>query len=200
MTQWSLSGTYFETCNCEVACPCVFTSPPTQGDCTALVAWHIKKGKFDNLALDGLNVALLVYAPSTMVESKWKVAAYLDDKANEAQKNALLTIYSGQAGGHPAMLASFIGEILGVKSVPMQYRGNGKNRSLEIPGIIDAEIEALEGQNGNPVTIDNHILCIAPGEPVTVARSNHFRLADYGYDWKLSGRNGFLSDFTYSGA
>src|SRR6185437_12272447 len=188
MTQWSLSGTYFETCNCEVACPCVFTSPPTQGDCTALVAWHIKKGKFDNLALDGLNVALLVYAPSTMVESKWKVAAYLDDKANEAQKNALLTIYSGQAGGHPAMLASFIGEILGVKSVPMQYRGNGKNRSLEIPGIIDAEIEALEGQNGNPVTIDNHILCIAPGEPVTVARSNHFRLADYGYDWKLSGR------------
>lgn len=200
MTQWSLSGTYFETCNCEVACPCVFTSPPTQGDCTALVAWHIKEGKFDNLVLDGLDVALLVYAPSTMVESKWKVAAYLDDKANEAQKNALLAIYSGQAGGHPAMLASFIGEILGVKSVPMQYRGDGKNRSLEIPGIIDAEIKALEGQNGNPVTIDNHILCIAPGEPVTVARSNHFRLADYGYDWKLSGRNGFLSDFTYSGA
>lgn len=200
MTQWNLSGTYFETCNCEAACPCVFTSPPTHGDCTALVAWHIKQGKFGDVALDGLNVALLVYAPSTMVETKWKVAAYLDDKANEAQKNALLMIFSGQAGGHPAMLASFIGEILGAKSVPMTYRGSGKSRSLEVPGIIDAEIEVLEGHNGNPINIDNHPVCIAPGEPVTVARSKHFRLSDYGYDWKLSGRNGFMSNFAYSDA
>jgi hypothetical protein len=24
--QWNLTGTYFETCNCEAACPCVFLS------------------------------------------------------------------------------------------------------------------------------------------------------------------------------
>jgi len=28
-----------------------------------------------------------------MAENKWKVAAYVDDKASEAQKNALLTIF-----------------------------------------------------------------------------------------------------------
>lgn len=200
MTQWNLSGTYFETCNCEAACPCVFASPPTQGDCTALVAWHVKKGTFGEVTLDGLNVALLVHAPGNMAETKWKVAAYVDDKASEAQKNGLLTIFSGQAGGHPAMLASFIGEFLGAKSVPMKYKGNGKGRSLEIPGIADAEIEVVEGQGGNPITIDNHPICIAPGEPLTVARSKHFRLSDYGYDWKLSGRNGFISNFAYSDA
>lgn len=200
MTQWNLSGTYFETCNCEAACPCVFASPPTQGDCTALVAWHVKKGTFGEVTLDGLNVALLVHAPGNMAETKWKVAAYVDDKASEAQKNGLLTIFSGQAGGHPAMLASFIGEFLGAKSVPMKYKGNGKSRSLEIPGIADAEIEVVEGQGGNPITIDNHPICIAPGEPLTVARSKHFRLSDYGYDWKLSGRNGFISNFAYSDA
>jgi len=197
MTQWSLAGTYFETCNCEAACPCVFTSPPTQGDCTALVAWHINKGRFGEVALDGLNVALAVHAPGTMVRTKWKVAAYFDDNASDAQNEALHAIFSGKAGGHPAVLASFIGEIVGVKNVPMRYRADGKNSSLSIPGIAEAEIEALEGQGGQPIRIDNHPLCIAPGKPATVARSKNFHYTDFGFDWKLSGRNGFISDFTY---
>ncbi len=44
--KWNLSGTYFETCNCEVACPCVFLSPPSTGECTVLVAWHVDKGRY----------------------------------------------------------------------------------------------------------------------------------------------------------
>lgn len=197
MTQWKLAGTYFETCNCEAACPCVFTSPPTQGDCTALVAWHITKGKFGEIALDGLNVALAVHAPGTMVQTKWKAAAYFDDNASQAQNEALHLIFSGKAGGHPAVLASFIGEIVGVKNVPMRYRADGKNSSLSIPGIAEAEIVALEGQGGQPIRIVNHPLCIAPGEPATVARSKSFRLTDSGFDWAVSGRTGFMSDFAY---
>jgi hypothetical protein len=198
MTQWNLSGTYFETCNCEAACPCVFTSPPTEGDCTVLVAWHIDKGKFGDVALDGLNVALAVHAPGHMMQTKWKAAAYFDDKASAAQNDALHAIFGGKAGGHPAMLASFIGEIVGAKNVPMKYKANGKQASLTIPGIAEAEIEALEGQGGKPITVDNHPLCIAPGTPATVGRSKHFTFSDFGMDWKLSGRNGFLSDFAYS--
>jgi hypothetical protein len=200
MTQWTLTGTYFETCNCDAACPCAFGSAPSEGFCNAIVAWHINHGGFGDLALDGLNVVLLVDATGNMAEGKWKVAAYIDQKASEAQKSALLTIFSGQAGGHPAVLASFVGEFIGTKIVPMQYEGSGRNRTLKIPGIVDAELEALEGQDGKPITIENHPLCVAPREPATVARSKHFQLSDYGYDWKLSGRNGYLSNFTYTSA
>lgn len=200
MTEWKLSGTYFETCNCEAACPCVFTSPPTEGDCTALVAWHINEGRFGDTRLDGLNVALAVHAPGTMVETRWKVAAYFDDRASQAQNDALHQIFGGKAGGHPAVLASFIGELLGARNVPMRFEGTGKNASLTIPGIADAEIETLAGQGGAPITIANHPLAIAPGEPATVARSKHFRFTDFGLDWTLSGRNGFLSAFTYQSA
>ncbi|MFP6650784.1 MAG: DUF1326 domain-containing protein, partial [Dehalococcoidia bacterium] len=56
-TKWSISGTYFEACNCEIACPCVFLSAPTDEDCTVLIAWHIESGSFGDTALDGLNVA-----------------------------------------------------------------------------------------------------------------------------------------------
>ncbi len=198
MTQWELKGGYFETCNCEAACPCVFTSPPTHGDCTALIAWHIEQGKYGDIALDGLNAALAVHAPGTMVETKWTAAAYFDERADEAQTQALHTIFSGQAGGHPAVLASFVGKMLGAKTVPMHYRSDGKKSSLTIPEIADAEIELLEGQGGGPITIAGHPLCIAPGEPAKVARSKHFRLTDYDWKWKLSGRTGFVSPFAYA--
>jgi len=197
MTQWNLSGTYFETCNCEVACPCIFAGPPSHGECTALVAWHIDQGRFGDLALSGLNVAMAVHAPGHMLQDPWKVVAYFDDKASAAQAEALHAIFGGKAGGHPAMLASFVGELVAARSVPIHYRQDGKQAALSIPGVTEAEIDAIEGQGGAPVTISNHPVCIAPGVPAVTARSKHFQLQDAGFDWKLSGRNGFMSDFHY---
>ena len=197
MTQWNLSGTYFEACNCEAACPCIFTSPPTEGECKALVAWHIDNGTYNGISLDGLNVALAVHAPGTMVATKWQVAAYFDDKASAAQNDALHAIFGGKAGGHPAVLASFIGEMVGAKNVPMVYRGEGRKSSLSIPGIAQADIEQLDGQGGGPITIEGHPLCIAPGNAATVARSSRFTLKDHGWGWNFSDRSGLMSDFAY---
>ncbi len=200
MTTWKLSGTYFETCNCAVACPCVFLSPPTEGECTVLLAWHIDRGRYGDTTLDGLNVALAVYSPGNMIESKWKAAAYFDEKADQAQNDALHAIFSGKAGGHPHVLASFIGEMLGARNVPMRFASDGKRSSLSIPGVAEAEIERIEGQGGQPVTIDNHPLTIAPGKAATVARSKRFSFKDYEWDWTLSDRNGFSSPFEYASA
>ena len=55
---WKLDGGYFEACNCDTACPCVFLSPPTHGECTVLIAWHIDKGHFGETNLDGLNTVI----------------------------------------------------------------------------------------------------------------------------------------------
>ncbi|HSB80663.1 MAG TPA: DUF1326 domain-containing protein [Candidatus Methylomirabilis sp.] len=194
---WSLKGTYFETCNCEVACPCVFLSPPTTGECTVLVGWHIEQGRYASVALDGLNVALAVHVPGHMAATKWKAAVYFDDRASDGQKNALLQIFTGQAGGHPAVLASFVGQVLGVKSVPIEYRAEGKRRRLRIAGIADAEIEALSGAGGADVTVSGHPLCIAPGFAATVARSKHLSYQDHGLHWEVSEKNGFFSPFAY---
>jgi len=196
---WKIEGTYFEACNCEAACPCVFLSKPTEGQCDAMVAWHIDKGSFEKVALDGLNVALAVHSPGHMAQVKWEVAVYLDERANDAQKDALTKIFAGQAGGHPARLASHVGKILGVASVPMQYAAAGKQRSLKIPNRVEASIEAIEGQGGAEITIENHPLCIAPGEPAVAARSRKLSYRDHGMSWEVSGRNGFYSPFQYAG-
>lgn len=101
---WNVKGRYFEACNCEAACPCVFLSPPTEDDCTVLVGWHIDKGEFDGTGLDGLNVALAVHSPGHMAKVQWRAALSFDERASEAQSQALAAIFSGQAGGHPARL------------------------------------------------------------------------------------------------
>ena len=197
---WRVSGTYFETCNCEAACPCVFLSPPTSGTCTALVAWHIEQGTFGGTNLDGLNVALAVHSPGHMLKTKWQVALYLDQRATPPQSDALGKIFSGQAGGHLAHVAQLIGEVLGVKSAPIEYYAEGKRRSLRIGEVASAEIEATSGADGNPPAIQNHPLCVAPGFPVQVARSKHAHFHDFGLDLEVSDKNGFYSPFSYQSA
>ena len=91
---WILQGSYFETCNCETACPCVWLQSPSEGDCKLLVAWHIDSGHFGNQTLDNLNVALACYAPGDMKEGNWQAALYIDERADDAQVDAITQIFS----------------------------------------------------------------------------------------------------------
>jgi len=172
-------------------------STPTEGDCTVVVGWHIESGGYGALDLSGLNVALAVDSPGAMHEVAWKAALYLDARATAEQKNGLLTIFSGQGGGHPARLAAHIGQVLGVASVPIQFEREGKHRRLKVGGVSEVEIEALTGANGAEVTVSGHPLCISPGYPVVVAKSKSLRYEDHGYKWILSDRNGMYSPFSY---
>ena len=198
VTDWKLNGSYFEACNCDAACPCVFMSAPSEGECKALVAWHIDKGHYQDVNLDGLNIALAVHAPGHMLEVKWTTVVYVDDRAGKEQTQALITIFSGLAGGHPAGIASFVGTILGVKSVAIDYRAEGKTRSLRLGEVADMEIEAMPGQGGADITVTNIPFCVAPGYPAVVAKSNQLNLKDFGFNWHITNKNGFYSPFSYS--
>src|SRR5699024_7378976 len=112
--QWKLDGTYMEACTCEVACPCTMLNDPTEGTCTAVVAWHIDQGHYDGVSLDGLNVVVALHTPGNMADGDWNAAVYLDDQANPDQQDALGTIFAGQAGGHPAHLAELISDVRGM--------------------------------------------------------------------------------------
>jgi hypothetical protein len=197
-TDWSVSGTYFETCNCEAICPCVTMGPPTEGNCTVLLAWHIDKGKFGGTDLEGLNAVLMAHSPGHMLQTKWKVALYLDQRATPEQSSALGQIFSGQAGGHLAALAPLIGEVLGAKPVPIDYHAEGRTRRLGISGIATAEIEALAGQNNADVVLANHPFTAVPGVPAVVGKSKQAHYDDYGIKLEVSGKNGFYSPFRYA--
>jgi len=197
---WKIAGSFFEACNCNVACPCVFLSPPTSGECTLLLAWHIDQGRFGQTDLNGLNAVLAVYSPGHMMEVKWKVALYVDEKANQIQQDALTQIFSGQAGGHLAALGPLIDEVLGVKTAPIDYQSDGKRRSLRLVTVAEMEIEGMPGQDGGDVTISGHPFTAVPGFPAVVAKSKQMRFNDYGLSWEVSNKNGLFSPFVYQSA
>jgi hypothetical protein len=135
-----------------------------------------------------------------MATTKWRAAVYLDDRATEAQGEALGAIFSGAAGGHPAVLASHIGEVLGVASAPIAFEADGSSSSLRIGEVADVKVTALAtGQGGEQITISNHPLAIAPGNAAVVARTDRVRYTDHGYEWELSGTSGLVSPFSYEG-
>ncbi len=197
--QWKINGGYFEACNCDAACPCVFLGPPTQGDCTVVVAWHIEKGNFGGVTLDGMNTVLAAYSPGHMLQTKWKVALYLDERATADQRDALTKIFAGQAGGHLANLAPCIGEVLGVKAVPIDYHAEGRRRTVTISGLATVDIEAVPGQNGGEATVAGMPFSVVPGTPAVVAKSKQVTYRDFGYQWQISDKNGFYSRFAYAG-
>ncbi len=196
---WQLTGTYFESCNCQTACPCVFLGPPTEDDCKVIVAWHIDEGALDDMSLDGLNVAMAAYSPGHMIETPWQVALYLDDRASEEQLGALGQIFGGQLGGVPAALGEHIGEVLGAGPAPITFEMNGTARSLKIGEVASVATTAMEGQNGGPVEISGHPLAIAPGNPALAGRSEHLSYNDHGFSWEFAGKNAFTSPFQYAG-
>lgn len=194
---WQVSGTYFEGCTCTAMCPCVLLDAPTEGDCTAAVAWHIDSGNYGDVVLNDLNAALLAYTPGHMLQTKWKVALYLDERASSAQQEALGAIFSGQAGGPLAALAPLIGEVMGVKPVPIEFKIDGSKRSLRVSNLIALDIAAIEGQDGKLVTVENVPMTPVPGFPAVLARSIQASIHDHGIDLDINDRNGFYSPFAY---
>jgi len=171
---WSVEGTYIEACNCEAACPCIFLSPPTEGECKVVIGWHIDKGRHGDTVLDGLNAAVIAYTPGNMKDGQWKIALYLDERGNDIQRAALQGIFSGAEGGHPANLGPLITEVLGVRPARITFdRGANARLRFEVDGAASTEIEPIQGQGGGTTEIKGHPLAVSPGQPVTVSRAPH---------------------------
>jgi hypothetical protein len=203
-TKWHLTGDYFETCNCDVVCPCLvsnaapLTAKPTQGTCDVALAFHIDRGEYNGVPLDGLNVVVAAHAPGAMADGNWTLAAYLDERADDRQAAALQAIFGGAEGGPMAAFAPLVAKHLGVRRAPIAYTVQGKTRSAEIPGVLRMSVDPLPtlhpggeiwASAGHPVAPDR--LALGVGGPGST-------FADHGMRWDNSGRNGHYAPISWS--
>jgi len=203
-TNWRLSGDYFENCNCNVVCPCLIssapplTSRPTQGVCDVALVFHIDKGSYGAVTLDGLNLALIAHTPGPMAEGNWTAAVYVDERASDQQAEALGAIFGGAEGRPMAAFALLIATHLGVRKVPIAYRVAGKTRSAEIPGIMHMSVEPLPTlrEDGEMWASAGHP--IAPDRLALAVGSAGSTYTDHGMRWDNSGRNGHYAPISWS--
>lgn len=202
--RWQVMGDYFENCNCDVVCPCVFsagpflTGKPTRGACEVALAFHVDHGRYGEVTLDGLNAVVIARSPGIMGEGNWSVAAYLDERADERQREALQAIFTGAAGGPPAGLAPLISTVLGIKTASISYHKEGKRRAVEIPGMMRMAVHAAPGLDPDKEIWATNAHPFAPGGIAMAVGDAGSTWADYGMRWDNSGKNGHYAPISWS--
>jgi hypothetical protein len=155
---WHLKGTYFETCSCELMCPCnmSFDHGATYDFCRVTLVFNITQGEIEGTDVAGLKVAVIADTPKVMTEGNWKLGMFVDENASDEQMEKLAGVLSGQMGGPMAGLAPLVGEVLGVERAPIEVVEDGLTHSVRIGDAIDFEIEDIVPfgiETGQPVRL-----------------------------------------------
>jgi hypothetical protein len=105
---WDVAGDWFDVCKCMIPCTCTFAQAPSEGDCEGILAWHIREGNYGDVRLEGLNVVALGTFEGNIWagETKGTMGIYMDERADERQREALQMIFGGQVGGWPGEFGS----------------------------------------------------------------------------------------------
>jgi hypothetical protein len=206
MATWQANGQYFETCSCDFICPCItsqMSGRPTQGSCTFAMAFQIERGRFDTLSLDGLGFVVLGFTPAEMGKGNWSVGVIADDRATAEQRDALVAIASGGAGGPMAALSGLVGKFLGVESSPIRFNRDGISWEVRSGSAVDMAAKGVMGLNPDsqePLYIEN------TGHPaanrMALARATKSHVQALGLKWDdTSGRNnGHYAPFAWRSA
>jgi hypothetical protein len=198
---WSVSGSYFESCNCDPICPCrsVGGRPggsSTHGVCFGTLSWQIGQGHADDLDLSGLAVVMsLRYTDFEQPSTPWEVVLYVDERANDAQHQALADIFLGRAGGTPLRnFAAAIGEVHAVRSARIELDHTSDKQRIGVAGYV--RVRAAE-----PFAGDEAVMCGIPGVDHP-GREYHTALLQSEEEsplaWDLEDVCGFGTDFAYS--
>jgi hypothetical protein len=206
--QWRVVGDWFDVCRCDIPCPCVFAQAPTDNWCQGVLAWHIREGHYGDVRLDGLSlIGVSEFEGNIWTgEGKADIGLFMDERADERQREALQMIFSGQAGGFPAQFAELIGEVRGIEFVPIEFdvADDLAYWRAEVPGRAVASAEALTGPMTPPG--ERVQLLHAPGSEVgpsgTVAtwgRATADRAEAFGWNFEWDGKSSKHIPFDWSG-
>ena len=197
---WNLAGSYSETCSCELMCPCnmSFDHGATYDFCRVVLAFKIREGMVDDIAIAGRKVVLVADTPKVMTEGNWRVGVYIDNGATEEQFDKLLQVFSGQLGGPMAGLAPLIGEMLGVERASIDLEDDGLLHSVRVDDAIDFQIEDIVPfgvETGEPVRFSGMFHPV--GSDLTMAEAKRSRINAFGIEYE--GKTGLsTSEFSWA--
>src|SRR5437764_8748219 len=122
MPNWLMSGEYIKNYSCAPGCPCDFWATPTHHSCIGMAGMHIHHGHFDKVKLDGLRWLVTYKWPGPLHEGNGTMQPYVDERATEEQRTALLTVMSGKAGNAWfEVLASVVSTVLKPKFTKIEW-------------------------------------------------------------------------------
>lgn len=206
--QWRIVGDFVDFCKCRVPCPCTFGQPPTEGDCEGVIGYRIREGNYGDVDLGGLNlVGLAVFEGNIWDEDvRLDMGMIVDERADERQREALQTVFGGQAGGWPKMFAeNVLGNMLGLEFAPIELEIDDDLSAwrLSVPGKAEGATELLVGPTSSPgkrmAVMNPPGSEVGPGQGAATYGITSTDKADaFGLSWERSGRSSKHIPFEWS--
>ena len=154
MTYWEFKGRELINCTCEYGCNCQFNALPDKGHCHAVAAIQIDEGRHGDTRLDGLRIGALFKWPGPIHEGLGEALAFVDERADAQQRDALLRIMTGQDTDPMATVFSVFAATIERMHPPVfapidfEVDVDGRRGRMTIPGYVEMTGEPIR----NPVT------------------------------------------------
>ncbi|MFL5822658.1 MAG: DUF1326 domain-containing protein [Solirubrobacteraceae bacterium] len=184
---WKLEGSYFETCSCDVICPCTASMDlgATHDWCRVVLVFNVKNGQVDGVDVSGLTVAAVAETPKVMTAGNWRLGVFIDEGASDEQAEKLGAVFSGALGGPMEALGPLVGENLGVERAPIEVSEDGVRHSIQIGDSVDFEIEDIVpfgSESGQPARLTG--VFHPAGQELTVARATRSKIDAFGIQYE----------------
>jgi hypothetical protein len=197
---WKISGSYFESCSCDVVCPCTasLSLGATRDRCNVVLVFNVKEGDVDGTDVSGLTVAAIADTPKVMTDGNWRLGVIIDEAASDEQAEKLGGVFSGALGGPMEALTPLVGENLGLERAPIEVNENGLAHSIRIGDLVDLEIEDVVPfgvESGEPARITG--IFHPAGSELTIARATRSNVNAFGLSYET--KAGFsTSEFAWA--
>src|SRR5438270_1298366 len=197
---WNLTGSYVETCSCDLMCPCnlSFDHGATYDFCRVTLVFNIREGQIEGTDIAGLKVAAIADTPKVMTEGNWRLGVFVDERATDEQLDKLVQVFGGQLGGPMAGLTPLIGEMVGVERAAIEVAHDGLRHSVRVGDAIDFEIQDIVPfgvESGEPVRFAG--MFHPAGSDLTMAEAQRSRISAFGIEYE--GKTGLSkSGFAWS--
>jgi hypothetical protein len=195
---WWVEGSYFEACNCDPVCPCRQRGDreggrSTYGICDFALTWRVERGEADGVALGGFDVVLAGRYLDDEPGVPYRIALYIDERADSDQYDALEDIFLGQAGCANLEFLERTVDVYAARPARIRLDHTPDSQRVAVEDYVT--IRTLE-----PVNTDETVSCGIPGHdrPGTEYRIEILRVDEPPLCWEVTGKTGFATDFAYS--
>ncbi len=164
--------------------------------------WHIDKGYYGKTNVDDFNMAGVIYSTQNPLMGVEKAAWILDEKLAQHQREALMVILEGKAGGLFSMFN--VKNALGVWWAKFDYSNDAKSWSVKAGDSLDIKAGFVKVPEGvpfesTPKVAQTYDPLFGPSMEKVVGITDRYHTKVGGLDYDISGRYSSSGRFKYGG-